>query len=97
MNEFIYSINIVVSMFGFLSCFYILMNNTLNKRTARCVLTTCLAGFVWFILFYSSLLNIYKADIVEVMCKLGLFYTTISWINKEYIKGISDGLRGIIR
>lgn len=95
--EFIYSINILVSVLGFLSCFYILIDNTLNKQTARCVIPTCLAGFVWFILFYSSLLNIYKADIVEVMCKLGLFYTTISWINKEYIKGISDGLRGIIR
>ena len=72
--EFIYSINILVSVLRFLSCFYILIDNTLNKQTARFVIPTCLVGFVWFILFYSSLLNIYKADIVEVMCKLGLFY-----------------------
>ena len=59
--EFIYSINILVSVLGFLSCFYILIDNTLNKQTARCVIPTCLVGFVWFILFYSSLLNIYNS------------------------------------
>ena len=52
--EFIYSINILVSVLGFLSCFYILIDNTLNKQTARFVIPTCLVGFVWFILFYSS-------------------------------------------
>ncbi len=92
MNEFIYGMNILVSIFGFISCFYILMNSTLNKQTAKCVISTCLAGLVWFLSFYSSLLNSYQANMLELLLKISLVFLICIWIDKNNI-GVQCGLR----
>lgn len=84
MNEIIYSINMSVSIFGLLSCFYILMNNTLNNQKAKCVITTCLAGFFWFLILYSSLLNIHQVSLLELVLNFGLVLITLEWILQNY-------------
>lgn len=83
-EEFIYSVNILVSVFGFISCFYILMNNTLNKQTAKCVIPTCLAGFIWFVFLYSSILQMYQPSALETNIKAAIFYCMLIWIDKNY-------------
>lgn len=83
-EEFIYSVNILVSVFGFISCFYILMNNTLNKQTAKCVIPTCLAGFIWFVFLYSSLLQMYQPTALETNIKVAVFYCVLVWIDNNY-------------
>lgn len=82
-NDVIYSIDLLVSVFGFLSCIYILMNNAVNKRTAKCVISTCLAGFIWFIFLYSSILQTHQAMIFEILLKCSVFYITLAWINNN--------------
>lgn len=84
-NEFIFSINILLSVFGFLSCLYILMDNTLNKQTAKCVISACLAGLVWFMLVYASLLHIYQVGPVELIVKSFIVYFIVLWIKENYI------------
>lgn len=96
-NEFIYSINILVSVLGFISCFYILMNNTLNKQTAWCVITTCLAGLIWFIFLYSSLLQIYQPSAIETNIKAAILYCMLIWIDKNYNKELLYGLCRVTR
>lgn len=89
-EEFIYSVNILVSVLGFISCFYILMNNTLNKQTAKCVVPTCLAGLVWFIFLYSSLLQIYQPSAIETNIKIAICYLMIVWIDENYKINIGE-------
>lgn len=84
-NEFIYSINILMSIFGFLSCLYILMDNTLNKQTAKCVITTCLAGLCWFSLVYASMLHLYHISFLEVLLKGFIVYSMLTWIEDNFI------------
>lgn len=83
--EFIYSINILVSVLGFLSCFYILIDNTLNKQTARFVIPTCLVGFIWFGLLYSSLLQIYQISAIEIIWKILFMHVILVWIKNNYL------------
>ena len=83
--EFIYSINILVSVLGFLSCFYILIDNTLNKQTARFVISTCLVGFIWFGLLYSSLLQIYQISAIEIIWKILFMHVILVWIKNNYL------------
>lgn len=83
--EFIYSINILMSIFGFLSCLYILMDSTLNKQTAKCVLTTCIAGLSWFMLVYASLLHVYHISFFEVLIKSFIVYFMLLWIENNFI------------
>lgn len=93
--EFIYSINILVSVLGFLSCFYILIDNTLNKQTARFVISTCLAGFIWFGLLYSSLLQIYQISTIEIIWKILFMHVILVWIKNNYlnINGVTSYVR----
>lgn len=84
LEGFIYSTNIIVSIIGFLSCFYILMNSTLNKKTARCVVTTCLAGLVWFAFLYLSLLHVYQVTLIELLWKATMLDITLCWISNNY-------------
>lgn len=93
--EFIYSINILVSVLGFLSCFYILIDNTLNKQTARCVIPTCLAGFIWFGLLYSSLLQVYQISTVEIIWKILFMHVILVWIKNNYLN--INGVTGYVR
>lgn len=93
--EFIYSINILVSVLGFLSCFYILIDNTLNKQTARYVISTCLVGFIWFGLLYSSLLQIYQISTIEIIWKILFMHVILVWIKNNYlnINGVTNYVR----
>ena len=93
--EFIYSINILVSVLGFLSCFYILIDNTLNKQTARFVISTCLVGFIWFGLLYSSLLQIYQISAIEIIWKILFMHVILVWIKNNYlnINGVTSYVR----
>ena len=93
--EFIYSINILVSVLGFLSCFYILIDNTLNKQTARFVISTCLVGFIWFGLLYSSLLQIYQISTIEIIWKILFMHVILVWIKNNYlnINGVTNYVR----
>ena len=93
--EFIYSINILVSVLGFLSCFYILIDNTLNKQTARFVISTCLASFIWFGLLYSSLLQIYQISTIEIIWKILFMHVILVWIKNNYlnINGVTNYVR----
>lgn len=93
--EFIYSINILVSVLGFLSCFYILIDNTLNKQTARYVISTCLVGFIWFGLLYSSLLQIYQISVIEIIWKILFMHVILVWIKNNYlnINGVTNYVR----
>lgn len=83
-EEFIYSVNTLISVFGFIACFYILMNNTLNIQSAKHVIFTCLAGFIWFVLLYSSLLDMYEPSALETNIKAAIFYIMLLWIDKNY-------------
>ena len=96
-EEFIYSVNTLISVFGFIACFYILMNNTLNIQNAKCVIITCLAGFIWFVFLYSSLLEMYEPSVLETSIKAAIFYLMLLWIDKEYKKVVFYGLRRIVR
>ena len=93
--EFIYSVNILVSVLGFLSCFYILIDNTLNKQTARCVIPTCLAGIIWCGLLYSSLLQIYQISTIEIIWKILFMHVILVWIKNNYlnINGVTNYVR----
>ena len=83
-DQLVLGINLLINVFGVLSCFYILMNNSINKRTAVCVIPVCLLGLIWFGFFYAAFLNTYPIHIVEVTYKLFLLFITREWIKNNY-------------
>lgn len=84
LEQFLFSINLLINVFGVLACFYILMNNSLNTKEAICVIPVCLLGFMWFSLFYSGLLHVYHITFLEVIYKSLLLFMTCLWIKNNY-------------
>lgn len=80
-NEFVYCINMIIGVFGFLSCLFILTNPTLNKQTAGHVCKTCLAGFCWFFVLYSSFLQLYVPNGL-LMLELFFLFLIFIWVRK---------------
>ena len=87
MNDiFLISSNFSISIIGFVLCSYILLSGKLNQRTARCVITTCLGGFIWFSFLYLAFLHLYTPGYYELFSKLTILIITCSWVDKT-IKG----------
>ena len=61
---------------------YILLSGRLNQRTARCVISTCLGGFMWFSFLYLAFLHLYTPGYYELFSKLTILIITYSWVYK---------------
>ena len=85
MNDlFLLTSNITVSLIGFVLWTFILLSGTLNKRTARCVITTCLGGLVWFGFLYLTLLHLHIPSYTELITKLIILLITSKWVDNTF-------------